>query len=81
MSSDVALGPTGRSAEFVRGAVLKVHMHNFMTYGDCTVEPGARLNLVLGPNGVLPMDPPPPPPPPPHSQRFQLSQSVRPMEP
>ena len=75
MSSDVALGPTGRSAEFVRGAVLKVHMHNFMTYGDCTVEPGARLNLVLGPNGVLPMDPPP------HSQRFQLSQSVRPMEP
>ena len=65
--SPVVLGPGGRLTDglllfrrteaFVRGAVLRVKMVNFMTYGECTVEPGARLNLVLGPNGT----PPPPP--------------------
>jgi len=27
-------------------------MVNFMTYTDVTVEPGPRLNLILGPNGT-----------------------------
>jgi recombinational DNA repair ATPase RecF len=27
-------------------------MENFMTYTDVTVEPGPRLNLILGPNGT-----------------------------
>ena len=27
-------------------------LHNFMTYDDCSFEPGPGLNLVLGPNGT-----------------------------
>lgn len=38
--------------KFRRGNILKITMHNFMTYDDCTFEPGAGLNLVLGPNGT-----------------------------
>ena len=33
-------------------AVAQVRMVNFMTYTDVTVEPGPRLNLILGPNGT-----------------------------
>jgi chromosome segregation ATPase len=27
-------------------------MHNFVTYNSCVVYPGARLNVVIGPNGT-----------------------------
>ena len=27
-------------------------MQNFMTYNDVSVQPGPRLNLILGPNGT-----------------------------
>jgi len=29
-----------------------VEVKNFMTYAECTIEPGPTLNLVLGPNGT-----------------------------
>ena len=34
------------------GAVLRVKMVNFLTYDDCEVFPGPRLNVILGPNGT-----------------------------
>lgn len=38
---------------FARGTIKKVKVHDFMTYsGTVTISPGARLNLVLGPNGT-----------------------------
>ena len=35
-----------------RARRAQVRMVNFMTYTDVTVEPGPRLNLILGPNGT-----------------------------
>mmetsp|Transcript_23777 Transcript_23777/g.45213 ORF Transcript_23777/g.45213 Transcript_23777/m.45213 type:complete len:1077 (-) Transcript_23777:248-3478(-) len=35
-----------------KGSVLRVHLRNFMTYGDVQFEPGKRLNVVVGPNGT-----------------------------
>jgi ABC-type multidrug transport system ATPase subunit len=37
---------------FRQGAIVRVKLHNFMTYDDCEFEPGPGLNLVLGPNGT-----------------------------
>jgi DNA repair exonuclease SbcCD ATPase subunit len=37
---------------FRSGSVLRVHMHNFLTFDDGVVFPGPRLNVVLGPNGT-----------------------------
>eukprot|EP01080_Neovahlkampfia_damariscottae_P003347 gene3347-5894_t len=34
------------------GSIVKMTVHNFMTYDDCCFEPGPGLNLVLGPNGT-----------------------------
>ena len=34
------------------GAIVKIKMHNFMTYADVEVVPGPHLNLVMGPNGT-----------------------------
>jgi AAA15 family ATPase/GTPase len=36
---------------FARGSILRVRMCNFLTYDDCEIFPGPRLNLVIGPNG------------------------------
>jgi len=30
---------------------MKIEVKNFMTYAHAVIEPGPRLNLVLGPNG------------------------------
>lgn len=38
--------------QFREGSIIKVVLHNFMTYDDCSFEPGPGLNLVLGPNGT-----------------------------
>ena len=38
--------------KFQDGAIVKMTMHNFMTYDDCSFQPGPGLNLVLGPNGT-----------------------------
>lgn len=36
-----------------KGAIKKIRVHDFMTYnGTVTIDPGPRLNLVLGPNGT-----------------------------
>jgi recombinational DNA repair ATPase RecF len=37
---------------FRSGAVMRVNMHNFLTFDDCEVFPGPRLNVILGPNGT-----------------------------
>ncbi|KAL3130540.1 hypothetical protein ABBQ38_008351 [Trebouxia sp. C0009 RCD-2024] len=41
-----------RYSDYGKGSVIKVKLHNFMTYKDAILEPGPRLNLVLGPNGT-----------------------------
>lgn len=37
---------------FKRGMLLRVKMVNFLTYDDCEVFPGPKLNVILGPNGT-----------------------------
>ena len=37
---------------YLPGSIIKVEVKNFMTYAECTIEPGPTLNLVLGPNGT-----------------------------
>ena len=44
-------GSVSEAAEFRRGSIRRVVLHNFMTYSDCWLTPGPRLNLVVGPNG------------------------------
>lgn len=39
-------------SDYGKGSVIRVKLHNFMTYKDAVLEPGPRLNLVLGPNGT-----------------------------
>ena len=39
-------------SEYIPGSVMKVKLHNFMTYSDVEMEPGPRLNVILGPNGT-----------------------------
>ncbi|KAK9858828.1 hypothetical protein WJX84_008822 [Apatococcus fuscideae] len=41
-----------RREAYGKGAVLKVVVHNFMTFKDAEILPGPHLNLVLGPNGT-----------------------------
>ena len=45
-------GPRHHPSEYPKGAVVRVKLHNFMTYGDVEMEPGPRLNVILGPNGT-----------------------------
>lgn len=37
--------------EFRIGSIMRITLHNFLTYSDIDVYPGPRLNMVLGPNG------------------------------
>lgn len=37
--------------EFKRGSIVRMRMHNFVTYDDCELYPGPRLNVIMGPNG------------------------------
>lgn len=45
-------GSRHHPSEYIPGAVMRVKLHNFMTYGDVEMEPGPRLNVILGPNGT-----------------------------
>ena len=45
-------GARHHPSEYIPGAVMKVKLHNFMTYSDVEMEPGPRLNVILGPNGT-----------------------------
>lgn len=38
--------------EFLPGNITEIEVHNFMTYTHLKSKPGARLNLVIGPNGT-----------------------------
>jgi energy-coupling factor transporter ATP-binding protein EcfA2 len=33
------------------GAIVRVRVKNFLTYDECEVFPGPKLNVVIGPNG------------------------------
>lgn len=35
-----------------RGAIVRIRLHNFMTYSDTVLHPGPNLNMILGPNGT-----------------------------
>jgi len=37
---------------YQKGYVIRVGMLNFLTYDECEVFPGPRLNIILGPNGT-----------------------------
>ena len=37
---------------YVRGAITRVTLMNFMTHAKCEFYPGARLNVIIGPNGT-----------------------------
>ncbi|PRW39176.1 Structural maintenance of chromosomes 5 [Chlorella sorokiniana] len=41
-----------RVEQYKRGSVMRVEVQNFMTYKHAVIEPGPKLNLVLGPNGT-----------------------------
>ena len=37
---------------FKAGSIVRLSMKNFLTYDECEVYPGPRLNIVIGPNGT-----------------------------
>ncbi len=37
---------------YKQGYIIRVGMLNFLTYDECEVFPGPRLNIILGPNGT-----------------------------
>lgn len=41
----------GERYPYHTGSIMKIRMHNFLTYADAEVRPGPRLNMVVGPNG------------------------------
>lgn len=58
-SSKTCLDPNGKwntsklhAAGFRDGAIVRVGMLNFLTYDECEVHPGPKLNIILGPNGT-----------------------------
>ena len=48
-------GRVGRGedkGDYMVGSIVRIRMRSFLTYDDCEVEPGPRLNIVVGPNGT-----------------------------
>ncbi|KAJ1412511.1 hypothetical protein B484DRAFT_402263, partial [Ochromonadaceae sp. CCMP2298] len=37
---------------FNPGSIVRIKMKNFLTYDECEIFPGPKLNVVLGPNGT-----------------------------
>ncbi|KAG2668731.1 hypothetical protein I3760_14G004700 [Carya illinoinensis] len=37
--------------DYMRGNIIEIELHNFMTFNHLKCKPGSRLNLVIGPNG------------------------------
>ncbi|KAI0030174.1 P-loop containing nucleoside triphosphate hydrolase protein [Vararia minispora EC-137] len=37
---------------FVTGSIVRVKLHNFVTYEDVEFRPGPHLNMIIGPNGT-----------------------------
>ena len=51
----VVAGGGGRvedKGDYMAGSIVRIRMRSFLTYDDCEVEPGPRLNVVVGPNGT-----------------------------
>jgi ATPase subunit of ABC transporter with duplicated ATPase domains len=44
-------GGSGGDRDYRNGAVVRVSVHNFVTYKDVDFYPGPHLNMVIGPNG------------------------------
>ena len=42
----------GRYDHYRKGSIVRVTLHNFMSYTDAHFEPGPLLNVILGPNGT-----------------------------
>uniref|UniRef100_A0A673GBF7 Structural maintenance of chromosomes protein 5 n=1 Tax=Sinocyclocheilus rhinocerous TaxID=307959 RepID=A0A673GBF7_9TELE len=42
----------GQAGGFVEGAILRITMHNFLTYDHSQVFPGPKLNMIVGANGT-----------------------------
>jgi structural maintenance of chromosomes protein 5 len=36
---------------YKEGSIVRVQLHNFISYDDAVVYPGPKLNIILGPNG------------------------------
>ncbi|XP_055065038.2 structural maintenance of chromosomes protein 5 [Misgurnus anguillicaudatus] len=42
----------GQSEGFVEGSIMRITMHNFLTYDHSEVFPGPKLNMIVGANGT-----------------------------
>ena len=40
------------SENTINGRIVRIKLLNFLTYDDCEIFPGDKLNVVLGPNGT-----------------------------
>jgi hypothetical protein len=43
---------TIRSPRFIPGSIVRIQLHNFVTYDFVEFRPGPYLNMILGPNGT-----------------------------
>nr|AAI24594.1 Zgc:152845 [Danio rerio] len=41
-----------REGDFMEGAIVRIAMHNFLTYDHSEVFPGPKLNMIVGANGT-----------------------------
>ncbi|XP_056323069.1 structural maintenance of chromosomes protein 5 [Danio aesculapii] len=41
-----------REGDFVEGSIVRITMHNFLTYDHSEVFPGPKLNMIVGANGT-----------------------------
>jgi structural maintenance of chromosomes protein 5 len=37
---------------YVPGSIVRVQLHNFLTYDHVEFRPGPHLNMIIGPNGT-----------------------------
>ena len=44
------ISPT--SSSYVPGSIVRVQLHNFLTYDHVEFRPGPHLNMIIGPNGT-----------------------------
>merc|ERR1711962_200538 len=43
---------SSRMENTINGRIVRIKLTNFLTYDDCEIFPGDKLNVVLGPNGT-----------------------------
>jgi AAA domain len=39
-------------SSYVPGSIVRVQLHNFLTYDHVEFRPGPHLNMIIGPNGT-----------------------------